>query len=179
MKDELIESFLNLMNVERLDTVVDFSVLRNFVKFMNTIEVAYMENLYTTELEQKVIERSSKFYNQIVQAEFQNNSYIEYLQWCTRVLLNEETRLDNYLTDATIKIILKNLKQILFFQNSKAILETADSFKTILLKNDISVSYCIKNRILNSPILFFLRIKSQLHLCYFYSNKLLRMSLYP
>jgi hypothetical protein len=139
LKSELIDSFLELVQAERMDQVIDFSFLKNFVKFMNTLEVAYLETLYTTELEQKVIETSGYFYSQIVQAEFMSKTYIDYLDWCSQVIKNEETRLGNYLTTATTVTIVKNIKNILFFQNSKVILETGDSFKAIILGTRINV----------------------------------------
>jgi hypothetical protein len=140
LKAELIDSFLNLMDSERREQIIDFAVLKNFVNFMNTIDLAYMETLYSTELEQRVVETSSLFYQQIVQSEFLNKNYIDYLHWCHKIITNEDARLANYLTTATIAVIIKNLKNILYFQNSKTILETADSFKTLLLKGDIKVN---------------------------------------
>lgn len=127
------------MDAERRGEVVDFSVMNNFIKFMNSIEINYMETIYTTELEDLTIERSKAFYKSIIQDILSNKPYIQYLNWGVNIINTEELRLGNYLPPMTIKKILNCLKEIIFYNQSKILLESSTGFKDILLSQNMNV----------------------------------------
>jgi hypothetical protein len=139
MASELVYSFLSLMEEERKGEFIDFSIMKYFTKFMTTIEVSYMESLYMQDLENLIIDSAIKFYGSIIQEMFNNNTYLSYLKWGIDVLISEENRLEIYLPQNTIKRIIAHLKEIIFFSQSKVLLESIQGFKFLLGEKNITV----------------------------------------
>lgn len=144
MKDNLIDCFINLANCERKGQVVDFSILKNFVKFLQSIEINYLELLYNIDLEQRIIESSVNFYNSLINETLNTNSFNTYLKWGVEVLKKEEERMTSYLPYETIKRIISLLKEIIFFNQSKSLLSST-GFKKILSDLNISLSSQVSN----------------------------------
>jgi len=67
-------------------------------------ELNFMENLYIIELENKIIENSTNFYNKAVQDKINSseNKFVNYLYWGENCLQKEEQTLSNFLPDSTI-----------------------------------------------------------------------------
>jgi hypothetical protein len=141
ISQELIESFLNHVDRQRNGEILDVSILRNFVKFLMSIEINFMVNLFTIELENKIIENSIFHYDKAVQDKFNStdNNFLNYLQWGVDSLHEEELTLSNFLPDSTIKKIITNLKEIIFYRKGKYLLESANGLKIQLQNQNLEI----------------------------------------
>lgn len=136
MSSDLLESFFQYMDVERRGEIVDFSILRKFVKFLCSIEVSFMECLYNNDLENQILENVAKFYTPLIQDFINKNDYSFYLSWGSQILEKEEERLHNYLPANTVNKVLSMLKENLFFSQSSHLLKSG--LKDLLKNQNIS-----------------------------------------
>jgi hypothetical protein len=138
---ELIRSFLNHDDKLRNGEILDFSILRNFIKFLMSSELNFMENLYIIELENKIIENSTIYYNKAVQDKINSseNEYVNYLYWGENCLQKEELTLSNFLPESTIKKIISNLKEIIFYKKGKFLLESFNGLKSQLHVQNLEI----------------------------------------
>jgi len=141
ISQELMESFLNEIDRLHYGEIVDYSNIRNFVKFLTSIEINFVENLYTIELESKVVENTIYYYTKAVQDNINDDNYnfVFYLNWAVDIIKREELSLSNFLPITTIKKILASLKEILYFNKGKFLLESSDGLKLQLQNLNLEV----------------------------------------
>lgn len=137
MSQDLIVAFLFLMETDRRGQIVDFVTMKHFVKFLCNIETGYSENLYTQQLETLIIDSTIKYYSSSIQEILNTNDYTVYLKIGSNILISEEQRLNAYIPNNTVHKIITNLKQLIFFDHSKLLLE--NGFSKLLYDQNISV----------------------------------------
>jgi hypothetical protein len=140
INNDLINSFLELIELNRRGEVVELSILKSFIKFLCSIEVNYMESLYNSDLENRIIENTIKFYSSLL-AEFFNINFTQYLTWGIEIIKKEEEMLQAFLPTQTITKIVQSLKDLLFFSHSKVLLESYEGFKFLLKTLKFDVKY--------------------------------------
>jgi cullin 3 len=133
MNDQLISSFLSQVELSRKGTVVDLSILKSFINFLTSFDSNTPETLYTTDIENSIIEESLAFYRVLI-PEMLNKSFINYLSWGIEVVKKEDEAMRSYLPSITIDKIILKLKELIFFTQAKEMLERHDGF-IFLLKN--------------------------------------------
>jgi hypothetical protein len=140
IKNVLVEIFLNNMKEEREGKLINSHTMKVFVEFMNKIEnnQSY-ENLYSTDLEQSIYTKTEEFYRTIIDSAFQSKDYHNYMRWGIETVINEENHLRNYLPKQTIAQIIALLKNIMFFNIHREIIDKNNSLKYILHTTNISV----------------------------------------
>lgn len=141
MNQDLIASFLFYMDCSRKGQPTDTGVLKRFVKYLCSINTGYSENLYSQQLEPLIIQSTVKYYNITVQEFIRSNSYSIYLRAGIKIISQEEEdRLSAYIPNLTVKKIVNNLRDMIFFLNSKYLLESNNNFTTLLSEQNLPVS---------------------------------------
>ena len=118
----------------------DINILKRFIDFSIRIEnVQNCTNLYSSELEQIILDKTNQYYNSIVFNTYSNKNYNEYLTWGIYTVLREEEQLSLFIPTSTMSVILNDIKNIIFFNNSRDIIERDNSLKYILHVGDLKV----------------------------------------
>jgi len=126
------------MDNERRGQLIDFAVLKNFTKFLSTIETSYMEFLYNQDFENLIIENSLKFYKPVIQETLSKDyNFIKFFNNGLHILHSEEARLNNYLPIKTINKVITIYKDLIFFSNSSHLLRSG--FIDLLKKGDMEM----------------------------------------
>jgi hypothetical protein len=141
MGKQLIESFLNFIIIQRKGGQFDWSILKNFVKFLTSIEINYTETLYNQDLEPKIIENTNSYYNSLVQETLSKETYSFYLRWGLSVLNQEETNLSNFLPPTTVTSVIQQMKSLIFYQQYRTLLECNDGVLYLLKQNKLEELY--------------------------------------
>lgn len=146
IKPELNYSFFLLMDAERRGELTDSTSLKKFIKFLSSIEVSYMEYLYNNNFESDIMLHTLNFYRPLINELFNNSDFTHYLHWGQSVIRREEERLSIYLPMKTVKSIVCRLREDIFFNQNKVLLESPLGFKALLQKNsfeDLKSTYDI------------------------------------
>jgi len=116
------------------------NILKRFINFSIKIEnIQNCTTLFSSELEQIIIDKTDEYYNSIVSKEYNCKNYIDYLTWGIESFIKEEQFMSLLLPKNTMNTILSNIKNITFFNNSKDIIDRDNSLKYFLHTGDIKV----------------------------------------
>lgn len=138
VQEELLKSFLELIDKHRGGNHVDLVSLKAFVKFLQSIEISYMETLYNSEFETKISECAVKYYNMLIPGNFQLK-FESYLNWGLKIISREEDTLMIFLPSSSVELVIRNLKEILFFSHCRELLESTEGIKFLLKNKNLQV----------------------------------------
>jgi hypothetical protein len=142
LKITLIDNFLSNLKDERDGKLINTQIMKMFIEFMNKIDFSQnLESLYSTDLEQRIYAKTEEYYMALIDSAFLSKDYLSYMRWGIETVVKEENNLKNYLPQSTIAHVLVLLKNIIFFNIHREIMDKNNSFKFNLHSAKISVIY--------------------------------------
>ena len=139
---KLEDACIDMMDFERNDGEIDASTLKHYYEFL-----VYTENFSTEDRNLFNFKEKISFY---LQKKYLKDSglkinegpllYLNYLKWGVEKIEYEEKKLGNYLPEEFSRILISEIRRIIFFEKYKELMESQSGIMLLFEKFDREVN---------------------------------------
>ena len=150
-KEKITQEFLDEMENERKNIINNSNIntntntfnvplMKGYIHFISNVFVNPIDTLYTDEIEKLIVEENKKYF-QLISETYLNIDKLglfDYIQNSTILINQNRMNLCKYLPENTVELITSEIMKILYYNNSKFLLE--NQFYEMLNNNSLKSS---------------------------------------
>jgi hypothetical protein len=133
--EEFNKNFFLQLNDCRKNDIIESNILQGYIRFLENMEISYMQSLYDQNFENEIWEHTQSYYQAEITRHL-NIPFIDYLKWGMKIISKEFDRFATFLPQNSVVNIINNLRERMFYAHSKYLIESKYGLKHLLNEKD-------------------------------------------